>query len=144
MAEQGLDSDPKLIARIIHMALSLGVALTFAILFFVREAGGEVGGETASLFRWLTYIFLAGATVATVLMRSRMPAPRPDSTAEQWWGVNQPRAVVIWAMSEGVALAGIVFGWVAGELELMVLGALFGLGLLFVHRPSRLEGERRL
>jgi hypothetical protein len=144
MAEHGLDSDPKLIARVIHIALALGVALTFAILFFVRDAGGEVGGETASLFRWLTYLFLAGATAATILMRSRMPAPHPDSTAEQWWAANQPRAMVIWAMAEGVALAGIVFGWVAGELELMVLGVLFGLGLLFIHRPARLEGERRL
>lgn len=144
MAEHELDSDPKLIARIIHIALALGVALTFAILFFVRDSGGEVGGETASLFRWLTYISLALATVATMLMRSRMPAPGPESTASEWWSENQPRAVVIWAMSEGVALAGIVFGFVAGELELMVLAVLFGLGLLFVHRPSRLEGERRL
>jgi len=138
--------DPKLVARIIHLAIATGLLLFFAVFFYLRDSGAGLGfsGEQTRVWRLAVYALLVITIVAVFYLRARMPARTLEMSSEVWWTANLPRAVVAWALTEGGGLVAVFVGWLMGSLDLMVLGVALGLGLLFISRPARLEGEHRV
>lgn len=138
--------DPKLVARIIHLAIAAGLLVFFAVFLYLREYGAGLGvsGEDARIGRMAVYVLLVVTIGVVFYLRARIPARNREVRPEAWWTANLPRAVVVWAIAEACGLAAIVVGWLTASPDLTVLGAALGLGLLFISRPGRLEGETRL
>ncbi len=137
-------------ARIIHGALAVGVLMVFGILAYLRTVSGPaVAGDAAGTLRIVAYAVLAVGIVMTRVMRGRIAAPSPARSREgsgadlaEWWTTTLPKAIVVWALAEGVGMIGIVLGYVIADLTVQVIAVAVGLFLLFLTRPGALEGPR--
>jgi hypothetical protein len=127
--------------RIIHAAISVGIATLFGVFLFLRTGGStDLSGQVAGILKWVAYVGLAASLVASYGVRGRIPVPPSGTDLDQWWKANQPKAVVSWAIAESGGLLAIVVGWLTASTTLMALGAGAALALLFVSRPGALEG----
>jgi hypothetical protein len=129
-------------ARIIHGAVTGGVVLALVVFLYLRtQMTPEVPVETARVLRFIGYVLLVIPVLGSGLVRGRIPARRRGVDLAEWWAANLPKAVAVWALTEGGGLAAMILGWLAGDTNLLALGAAVSLALLFVSRPSRLQRE---
>ncbi len=70
------------------------------------------------------------------LVRGRL---RPDAAARE----VQKTAIVIWALAEAQALAGLAFALVSGDVVLAGGGPVVAMFLMALHRPASFQGSRR-
>lgn len=129
-------------ARVIHGAVMAGIAITFAVFLYLRaRATPEMTADTARVLRILGYVILVVPVLGSGLARGRISPRRRGADLAEWWAANLPGAVVVWVLAEGGGLGAMVLGWLTGDTNLLALGAAVALALLFVNRPSRLQGE---
>lgn len=112
--------------------------LVFA--FLRGQVGLDAAPETVRILKIVGYAAAFSGVVMAGMLRGRI-APRPgDMELGAWWIGNLPKAVVVWALTEGGGLTGMVFGWLLGDVTLLTLSAAAALAGLFVTRPGRLQG----
>lgn len=129
-------------ARVIHVALMSGVALTFVVLaLLVGLAPVALQGQARTIVRVAGYGLLVVDFVMAKVVRDRIQPARHGMSPGDWWADNLQSAVVLWAVLEGAGLAAIVLGFVGGDRVLQGLGAAYSLVLLYSTRPARLTGR---
>ncbi len=122
-------------ARVIHLALVLGVVLATAVLLTVRAAAPPAGAPAILL---PVLVAAAIGTVALALvLKARLPGRATGMSDEAWWAANLGRAIPVWALLESAALVGAVFYFIGvGPAGLIVAAA--ALALLVANGPGRL------
>ena len=129
------------IARILHAALTAGLALAGAVLLFVaRTRVTPVAGDSVGLAIAVVAVLLLA--VALRVLRPRVPQRPFDQSPDDYWGANVNRlsAIVLWAIVESAGMLGWVGHLLTGALAPAVAGVLAVLGLIAL-RPSRLAAN---
>lgn len=122
-------------ARIIHLALVLGVVVVTAVLVAVRAALPPPA-TPAVLLPVLVAVAL-GTIILALVLKARIPGRVGGASDEAWWAVNLRRAIPVWALLESVALVGAVFYFIGvGPAGVVVAGG--ALALLVANGPGRL------
>jgi hypothetical protein len=130
------------VARVIHAAVTGGLVLAFAVFLYLRAGvAPELSAETARMLKFVGYVLLAVPVLGSGIVRGRVAPRRHGVDAGEWWTANLPKAVVVWALAESGGLGAMVLGWLSGDTTLLALGAAVALAVLFVSRPSRLQGK---
>lgn len=122
------------VATIVHAALTLGVITFGAIVLVLPARSASVAPDAVPLLRIVAIVLAAGALVAVNVLRLRVTAPGAAAGPAEWQAALG-RAVVIWGMSEGVALVGCVF-WLLWHDPVLLLPFGIGLVLLVLTRPA--------
>jgi hypothetical protein len=131
---------PLLTLRIIHAALLAGP------LFIVAAMGFAFGGRAtlSSLSGLVGYLIYAGCAAGLALgywWRTRIPARRSDEGEWDYWRAALPRALMLWAVLEGVVVVGGVIGILAGQAVPVVVLLVIYLGLMLHSSPARMAGD---
>jgi hypothetical protein len=116
------------VMRLIHGAL-LGGILMFGVVVLFLLRGGDMGSGQSGPFRWVWLALALVALFAAGLVRGRL---RPEAPARE----VQTTAIVIWALAEAQALAGLSFALVTGDMLLAGGGLVVAMFLLALHRPA--------
>lgn len=114
--------------RLIHGALLGGVLMLGVVVLFLLRSG-DMGSGQSGPFRWVWLSLALVALFAAGLVRGRL---RPEAPARE----VQTTAIVIWALAEAQALAGISFALVTGDTLLAGGGLVVAMFLLALHRPA--------
>ena len=128
-------------ARIVHRLLVLGVALMVLVIAGLRPAFGfESMGQLTTVFRVAAVGVLLLSVIAMRIVRGSMDPVGQGDDRDGWWRANFPRAIVVWALAEGSALAGAVFWVVTGDFVILAAVTGVSLALLVWNRPGVLMG----
>ena len=115
---------PALVARVIHAAITSGVVVLFAVFLFLKSRlTADYSMQSAAVLKWVGVGIVFVSALISFTARGRLPARARGASADEWWRVNQPKAVICWATAEGGGLGGVVIGWLIGNTTLMALGA---------------------
>ncbi len=114
--------------RLIHGALLSGILIFGAVVLFLLRSG-SVGSGQPGPFRWIWLALALVALFAAGLVRGRL---RPEAEPRE----VQTTAILIWALAEAQALAGLSFALVTGDAVLAAGGLVVAMFLLALHRPS--------
>jgi hypothetical protein len=130
---------PLRVPRTLHVALLAGVVLALGTLVWVQtlRLGGLVSDDVGRLLRYAGLAVLVGVVGGARVFRGRIPPLAAGADEGQWWRAHMNKAIIVWAMSESVALVNGVFYYLTGDAVTLGVAAL-GLVLLWVARPSRL------
>lgn len=109
-------------AGALTMSLALGTATTAAGL---PDGAALVAGSVA---------FVAG-----IQQRNRL-GQAGNRSAEDWWGENSGRVLLVWGLFELTAVAGAAVVFATGHLTAFVALAVLGLAGLFTLPPGRAPG----
>ena len=128
-------------ARVVHKLMVFAVALMVLVIAGLRPAFGfESMGQLTIVFRVVAVGVLLLSMIAMRVVRGSMnPVGRGDDR-DAWWRANFPRAIVVWALAEGSALAGAVFWVVTGDFAILAAVTGVSLALLVWNRPGVLMG----
>jgi hypothetical protein len=126
--------------RIIHAALTTGVAIVGAVFFLlVRARGGTMVAPMVGVV--LSVVSIGLLVAAATILRRRIPERPADQSPTTFWAAGETRgsALVLWAVTEGAAVVGWVGYFLTGSV---VPAAIAGLafGMLVMLNPARLEG----
>jgi hypothetical protein len=129
-------------ARILHLALVVGLALVGAVFFLLDTLSRgrlNVARIPSVAFAALSIIQIV---VALGWFRQRIPQRSFNQSPDGFWSSNDVRSasIVLWALLEGAGL----FSWVGYLLTGGILPAaasILALLLLVGVRPSRLEAD---
>jgi hypothetical protein len=126
---------PALTARVIHLALVLGVVVAAAALLALRTAAAAAPAPPVLL---PVLVAVAIGTVGGALaLKARLPERTAGVGDDAWWAANLGRAVPVWALLEAAGIVGAVFYFIGvGRAGLIVAAA--ALALLVANGPGRL------
>ncbi len=129
--------------RILHGALLAGCTTAGIVLSVFRQIAPSPPAAAGPLIGYV----LSGAAllllaIAAIGVRPRFPTRRSDQSADAYWGPAEIRgsAIFLWAGIEGAALLGWLGYLLTGSLADAAAGVV-ALVVLFVYRPSRIEGD---
>jgi len=120
--------DTRRTMRLIHGALLSGILMFGAVVLFLLRSG-SMGGLQPGPFRWAWLALALVALFAAGLVRGRL---RPEAAPRE----VQITAILIWALAEAQALAGLSFALVTGDVVLAGGGLVVAMFLLALHRPA--------
>ena len=130
---------PALNARIIHAALVLGVVLFWAMAWYLGS--GSAVPVAALPNRRVLYIALflvSGTLFGAAVYTARRFTPVPQgASADEWWGRNLPRAILVWALVEAPTILGTLAYLLTRDFRALV-ATFAGLLLFANYRPSRI------
>jgi hypothetical protein len=129
-------------AGVVHKLLVVAVVMMVLVIAALRPAFGfESAGQLTTVFRVAAVGVLLVSVFAMRVVRSGMaPVGRSDDR-DAWWRANFPRAIVVWALAEGSALAGTVFWVVTGDFVILAVVTGVSLALMVLSRPAALGGR---
>jgi hypothetical protein len=130
--------------RIIWMAFLASVGLYVAAFFAVSMAGPAANPPVLAVLRPLFWSLAAAIGVASLWWRRRCLARSASPIAPVPGGDTLPASlgragtdcVMAWAMSEAVAVLGLVLGLLSHEVDDFLPMAFAAIVLLYLHRPS--------
>lgn len=129
--------------RILHGALTAGLALAGAALVFLRRTQ-----SLPTMVPPVTGIALAIAAISTLavalaVVRPRFPTQRPDQTADAYWGDTTVRgtAIVMWAGVEGAGLLAAV-GYLLTGASAALIALMLAILTLASLGPRRFEQDQ--
>jgi hypothetical protein len=130
--------------RIIWLAMLGSIALYAALPWIVRP---EVKSSSDALL--LSFMAIAILTGIGTLAARELLLVRPIRAGELRVATDAGLArlsqisIVLWALSESVALYGVILYVLSGEARHLYLFLMASAGLFFVHRPGRLPAPDR-
>ncbi len=128
-------------ARVVHKLMVFAVALMVLVIAGLRPAlGFESMGQLTIVFRVAAVGVLLLSVMAMRIVRGSMDPVGHREDRDAWWRANFPRAIVVWALAEGSALAGAVFWVVTGDFAILAAVTGVSLALLVWNRPGVLMG----
>ena len=117
------------------------VALMVLVIAGLRPAlGFESMGQLTIVFRVAAVGVLLLSVMAMRIVRGSMDPVGHREDRDAWWRANFPRAIVVWALAEGSALAGAVFWVVTGDFAILAAVTGVSLALMVWNRPGVLMG----
>ena len=131
---------PSAAARVVYAGI---VASTLIITGGALTTSLTLGTATtaAGLFDWVALISGSAAFVTGFQPRKRLTLPGGGRTAEEWWGDNGGRVLLVWGLLELTAVAGAVVVFATGHLTAFVALAVLGLAGLGTLSPGRVHGR---
>lgn len=129
--------------RILHIALTLGLTLAGAVLFFLRRTYPLPQMVPSVTGLALAIAAISTLAVALAVVRPRFPTQRPDQTTDAYWGDTTVRgtAIVMWAGVEGAGLLAAVGYLLTGAGAALIALALAILTLASLG-PRRFEQDQ--
>ena len=130
------------VARMIHLAVSGGLGVVFVVLLYlqtIQVPSLSYSAEIERVIRYIGYALLGGLILVGWSIRARIASPARGKDLNVWWAGSLTKALVLWALAEGVGLAGMALGWMSGDSTLLIAAVVVSFALLFVTRPGELE-----
>jgi hypothetical protein len=124
-------------AFFIYLSMIGAVAVALVMSVSLQAVRVFPQGVSGPVYDALPLAVAAGATLVFVTVRRRLPTRRASESEEDWWRVNLPAALTLWATAEGAALVGAVFHLVTGSPTALA-GTALGLALLAFSTPTSL------
>jgi hypothetical protein len=138
MNVSGSSPAPERTARLVHGMLLLGTVVVGSVVIVVGSRAFPVVSD--ALPRTLLRVVVLGlalfGTVALQIVRATVPAA-PAQERAGWWATNAPRLVALWAVPEGVGIAGAVLAVIARDVVVATLVLGWAVVMLLVHAPGR-------
>jgi hypothetical protein len=131
---------PARAARVLYAAIAFAAVAATGVLAALRASG--VSPYTSPIpipgvvLRTVAIVLLAGATVALRIVRATLSPMQGD--ANVWWVANLGRAMGIWALADGAAVAGGVAYLLSGDGLVLALAAGWAAAMFVRHTPGRL------
>ncbi len=129
-------------ARITHAALVVSLVVIAALSLWVPAGDAAPATSLTVTLKVVAYGYFAAIIPVIFYFRRRITARRSGADLQEWWRMNVAYAAIVWALTEGGALLGMVVGWGTGSRILHIGAALLGLLLLYWFRPGKLEATR--
>lgn len=127
--------------RVLHLALTLGLALAGAVLFIVRRIQHlpPLVQEPAVGIA-LTVAAISALLIAVTVVRPRVPPQAPEQTTDMYWGDVTVRmtVLVLWVAVEGAGLLGAV-GYILTGAPAPAIALVLGIVTLATLGPGRFE-----
>ena len=140
MNQPVLQASPYRAAQVVHFGLVLGVVMIVLIFAVVRPALAlEQMGELTTVFRIVAVLLLFVTVVVMRLVKGQIEPIRSRDDRDAWWQATLPKAIVVWALADGAAMAGSVFWLLTGDYVILAVVTGVSLALLVMHRPAVLE-----
>ena len=137
MSQPVLHASAYTAARLVHFGLVLGVVMIVLVFNVVRPALGlEPSSELTTVFRIVAVLLLFLTVVLMRLVKGQIEPIRSSDERDAWWGANLPKAIVVWALADGAAMAGAVFWLLTGDWVILAVVTGVALALLVMHRPA--------
>ena len=126
-------------ARLVHGMLLLGTVVVGCVVIAVGSRAFPTVSDPLprTLLRAVVIGLALFRTVALQIVRRTLPAA-PAHERQAWWAANAPRLVALWAVPEGVGIAGAVLAVVARDMLVAVLVLGWAVVMLFLHAPGRI------
>lgn len=130
----------KVLRRLWDASLVASALVVAAVLAVLRRVVAMPDlSATAELLRYVVIGVAAALVIVAWIVRARVPPLETGADAAAWWRAHLHRAVVVWALSEGIALyAAVVYLLTGDAVALAVAGG--GIVSLVLTRPAVLEG----
>lgn len=129
------------VARVVHLALIGGVVTTFLVLTVIRDLSAPTSAVLPLPFVRVGALVLAGAAVTAYrVLRGLLPPVRTGEDADGWWAGNGGRAIVLWAVADGLAMVGAVSWFLTGDFLTLTVAGGIGLLLMVLASPGKLAG----
>jgi hypothetical protein len=114
-------------ARIVHAGMLGGVAIMILVITALRTTLSlDPFDQLTTVFRGVAVGVLVLAVFVMRTVRSSMELIEPRGDRDAWWRANMARAMVVWAVAEGAALAGAMFWLLTGGGDRRLPGAAGG------------------
>jgi hypothetical protein len=129
---------PALAARIIHAALVLGIAIFWAVAWYV----GSTRPVPTSILPERKVLYIALFAVSAIAFGAAMYTagrlvPRTGALSiDDWWQANFRRVLSVWALDEAPAILGTAAYLFTGDFRTLI-APFTGLFLFVNYRPSR-------
>ncbi|MDH3496762.1 MAG: hypothetical protein OER21_08375 [Gemmatimonadota bacterium] len=130
--------------RVVHLALLAGMLTVVGVLVVLRtELGGPEPATAPPLMvmRVVVLALVVGATLGLRILRATLPPLGRRDDRDAWWGRHGGKVIALWALPEGVGIAGGVLHFVTGDGLLLVLAVGWGVAMLLWHAPGRVAAE---
>lgn len=138
MTGAGSSATPERTARLVHGMLLVGTVVVGCVVIAVGSRAFPAVSDRLprTLLRAVVIGLALFGTIALQVVRGTLPAA-PAQERQAWWAANAPRLVALWAVPEGVGIAGAVLAVVARDMAIAVLVLGWAVVMLFVHAPGR-------
>jgi hypothetical protein len=132
-------TSPERTARVLHGALLFATLLVGTVVTVVGVRVLPAVTETLprTLLRTVVIVMVLFGTVALRIVRATLDAPTQPDERASWWTANTGRLVALWAVSEGVGIAGVVLAVVARDMVVAILVLGWAVVMLLMHAPGR-------
>lgn len=128
-------------ARIVHAGIVGGVAIMILVIAALRTTLSlDPFDQLTTVFRVVAVGVLLVSVFVMRAVRSSVEPVAPRGDRDAWWRANMARAMVVWAVAEGAALAGAMFWLLTGDFVILVVVTGVSLALLAANRPGALMG----
>jgi hypothetical protein len=126
-------------ARLVHGLLLFG---TVVVGSFVIAVGGRAFPTVTeplprTLLRTVVIVIVLFGMVALRIVRATVVAPTASDERASWWAANAGLLVALWAIPEGIGIAGAVLAVVARDVVVAVLALGWAVVMLLMHAPGR-------
>jgi len=126
---------------ILYLALMSSIVIYAVVAVMIDAQGGPRGGEReASDLELFQYVFLAAGVVVTmaslVIPGLVVRSPRGDVLPYERLVTKK---IVQWALSESVAIFGLVLYFLTGDLDYMYIFAAWSAAVMLLHGPFGLN-----
>ncbi len=130
---------PSSAARVVYAGI---VASTLIISGGALATSVALGTATtaAGLFDWLALLSGSAAFITGFQQRKRLTRAGGGRSAEEWWGDNSGRVLLIWGLLELTAVVGAAVVFATGHLTAFAALAALALAGLGTMSPARVRG----
>jgi hypothetical protein len=90
------------------------------------------------MVRVVGLVLLVSGFLVTGMLSGSIAPRQTDQGARAWWQANSSKAVITWAIAEGLAVVGGVLYLLTGDLVLLAGLGGGGLVILVLNRPQRM------
>ncbi len=114
------------------------------VLVVLRTELGGPDPATAParlVMRLVVLALVVGATLGLRVLRATLPPLTRRDEDDAWWRRHGGRVIALWALPEGIGIAGGVLYFVTGDGLLLVLAVGWAIAMLLWHAPGRVTGE---
>ncbi len=127
-------------ATIIFLAVTVGAVLSVATLAVLGSIGIVLPIPNLPLImvRVVGLVLLVSGFLVTGMLSGSIAPRQTDQGARAWWQANSSKAVITWAIAEGLAVVGGVLYLLTGDLVLLAGLGGGGLVILVLNRPQRM------
>lgn len=128
---------PSSAARVVYAGIFTSTIIVSAGALVVRGTLGPLGWSM-DLLDYLAIVAGSTALVFAGRLRQAIGCRRSGQQAEAWWGENAGKALLLWAVLEGAALAGAIVVFATGHVAVYTVLVTFVLAGLVLTSPGRL------
>lgn len=128
---------PSSAARVVYAGIFASTIIVSAGALVVRGTLGPLGWS----MHLLDYVAIVAGSTALALAGRRRQAiggRRSGQTDDDWWDANAGKAMLVWAVLEGAALAGAIVLFATGHVTVFAVLVTLVLSGLVLTSPGRL------